>query len=111
MNRDGSAIATEDSGDLRLKSARSLSVLDFDDERLPSTDEIENIFEEGYRFGSAGQPQFGNLRCFGELDPRVQTRQPPEVPIVKDHRTPVHTGLNIDLDRKAPLDGRVYRGQ
>jgi hypothetical protein len=105
VNGHGSAVTAQKPRHGRLKRARSLPILDFYDERLPSVDEFENVFKERNRLGAAGKPQLGDLCGIGHFHPRIQAGQPMQVPVVKDHGTAVRGGLNVDFDRKTLLNG------
>jgi hypothetical protein len=109
VNGHRSPVAAEDSGNLRLKCARPLAVLYFDDQRLSSINEIEDILEERNRLGPPGESQLANCRGGGELHARIQAGQSMEVPIVEDDGAPVDTGLTVDLDGKALANGCLYR--
>ena len=111
VNGHSSPVAAQNPRHGRLKRARSFPVLDFDDQRLSSVDEIENVFKEGNWLGAAREPQLGDFRGIGQFHARIQAGQSMQVPVVKDHGTAVRAGLNVDFDGKALLNGCLYRAK
>jgi hypothetical protein len=84
-------------------------VLDLDDNSLPSSDEIEDIFKQGNLLAfSAREPQFCDFRGSCHLHEGTETSQSKQIPVVEDHGMPVSAHLHVDLEGKAPLNGPIY---